>query len=78
MRVVLDRNIVELRAKRSAESRFTKQNTMDTMNWLSIVFGKAAEKFEEEGALGLAQNAKEDAHALFQKLNEFHYYDDVD
>lgn len=78
MRVVLSGDIVEIRSKNCAESKFTKQNTMDTMNWLSIVFGKAAEKFEEDGAFGLAQNAKEDAHALFQKLNEYHYYDDVD
>lgn len=78
MRVVLSGDIVEIRSKNCAESKFTKQNTMDTMNWLSIVFNKAAEKFEEDGAFGLAQNAKEDAHALFQKLNEYHYYDDVD
>ena len=77
MRVVLDRNIVELRAKACTEARFTKTNTMDTMNWLSIVFSKAAEKFDEDGRHALAQRAKEDADALFQKLNDYHYYDDV-
>ena len=77
MRVVLDRNIVELRAKACTESRFTKQNTMDTMNWMSIVFDKAAEKFEEDGRPVMAQRAREDAEALFQKLEEYHYYDDV-
>ena len=78
MRVVMDRNIVELRAKRNAESRFTKQNTMDTMNWMSIVFDKAAEKFDEDGRPAMAQRAREDAEALCQKLEEYQYYDDVD
>jgi len=77
MRVVLDGNIVEIRAKKCVESRFTKQNTMDTMNWMSVVFDKAAEKFEEDGRFALAQRAKEDADALYQKLNDYHYYDDV-
>ena len=77
MRVVLDRNIVEIRAKNCMESRFTKQNTMDTMNWLSVVFDKAAEKFDEDGRHAMAQRAREDSDALFQKLKEYHYYDDV-
>ena len=31
MRVVLNGDIVEIRSKNCTESRFTKQNTMDTM-----------------------------------------------
>ena len=77
MRVVLDGNIVEIRAKKCAEARFTKVNTMDTMNWMSVVFDKAAEKFDEDGRHALAQRAREDSDALFHKLNEYHYYDDV-
>ena len=77
MRVVLDEHIVEIRAKRCAEARFTKVNTMDVMNWMSVVFDKAAEKFDEDGRHALAQRAKEDADALYQKLNDYHYYDDV-
>lgn len=75
MRFVIDRNVVEMRSKGVQDERFTKKQTMHTMNWLSIVFDKAAEKFEEEGAHGLAQNAREDSTALFQKLCDYHYYD---
>lgn len=77
MRVVLNGDIVEIRSKNCTESRFTKQNTMDTMNWMSIVFGKAAEKFDEDGRHAMAQRAKEDADALWDKLNDYHYYDNV-
>lgn len=77
MRVVLSGDIVEIRAKNCTEARFTKQNTMDTMNWMSIVFDKAAEKFTDEGKYALAQRAREDADILYQKLNDYHYYDDV-
>ena len=77
MRVVLNGDIVEIRSKNCTESRFTKQNTMDTMNWMSIVFDKAAEKFAEDGKHAMAQKAKEDADALWDKLNDYHYYDNV-
>lgn len=77
MRVVLNGDIVEIRSKNCTESRFTKQNTMDTMNWMSMVFSKAAEKFAEDGKHALAHRVKEDADALWDKLNDYHYYDDV-
>lgn len=77
MRVVLNGDIVEIRSKNCTESRFTKQNTMDTMNWMSIVFGKAAEKFDEDGRHAMAQRAREDADALWDKLNDYRYYDDI-
>ena len=76
MRVVLDENIVEIRAKKCAEARFTKVNTMDTMNWMSVVFDKAAEKFDEDGRHALAQRAREDAHNLYEKLKKYGYYND--
>jgi len=77
MRVVLSGDIVELRSKNCTESKFTKQNTMDTMNWLSVVFDKAADMFEAEGNTPLANRAKEDGDALFEKLNDYHYYDNT-
>lgn len=77
MRVVLSGDIVEIRSKNCAESKFTKQNTMDTMNWLSVVFDKAADMFEAEGNSLLANRAKEDGDALFEKLNDYHYYDNT-
>ena len=77
MRVVLSGDIVELRSKNCTDSKFTKQNTMDTMNWLSVVFDKAAEQFEAEGNPLLAYRAKEDGNALFEKLMDYHYYDNV-
>ena len=77
MRVVLSGDIVEIRSKNCTESKFTKQNTMDTMNWLSVVFDKAADMFEAEGNPLLAHRAKEDGDALFKKLNDYHYYDNT-
>jgi len=77
MRVVLSGDIVELRSKNCTESKFTKQNTMDTMNWLSVVFDKAADMFEAEGNSLLAHRAKEDGDVLFEKLNDYHYYDNT-
>lgn len=77
MRVVLNGDIVEVRSKNCTESKFTKQNTMDTMNWLSVVFDKAADMFEAEGNPPLAHRAKEDGDALFEKLRKNGYYDDA-
>ena len=78
MRVVLSGDIVELRSKNCTESKFTKQNTMDTMNWLSVVFDKAAEQFEAEGNPLLAHRAKEDGDAIFEKLKDYGYYNTVE
>ena len=77
MRVVLSGDIVELRSKNCTESKFTKQNTMDTMNWLSVVFDKAADMFKAEGNPVLAHRAEEDGDAIFEKLSDYGYYDDV-
>lgn len=77
MRVVLSGDIVELRSKNCTESKFTKQNTMDTMNWLSIIFYEASKSFEADGHCVMAQKAKEDGDALFTKLKDCGYYDDV-
>ena len=77
MRVVLDSNIVEIRAKKCEESRFTKTNTMDTMNWMSIMFREAAKSFENRGYPVHAKHATEAADVLYEKLNKYHYYDSV-
>lgn len=77
MRVVLRGNIVEIRAKACEEGRFTKTNTMDTMNWLSICLNEAARYNEEHGHDVCAKEMREAANALYEKLNKYHYYDDV-
>lgn len=77
MRVVLGGNIVEIRAKNCEESRFTKTNTMDTMNWLALMFREAAENYERKGYPAHAGQAKDAADALHEKLNRYHYYENV-
>ena len=74
MRVELRGNIVEIRAKNCEEGRFTKTNTMDTMNWLSIALREAAEYNEERGFYACAEEMREGADALYEKLEKYHYY----
>lgn len=75
MRAVINQSVVELRAKKPAEERFTKRETMAIMNYLSIVFDKAAEKFEEEGRKASAMGCRENADNLYEKLDDMGYYD---
>lgn len=77
MRVVLNGDIVELRSKNCEGAKFTKQNTLDTICWLAVVLNAAGDKFEEEGNVGFAKSVRESAYALHQKLEKYHYYDDV-
>ena len=77
MRVVLRGNIVEIRAKACEEGRFTKTNTMDTMNWLSICLSDAAKYNEERGHHACAEEMREAANNLYEKLSKYHYYDAV-
>lgn len=77
MRVVLKGNIVEIRAKACEEGRFTKTNTMDTMNWLSICLDEAAKYNEEHGHPACAEAMREAADNLYEKLKKYGYYDRV-
>lgn len=77
MRVVLRGNIVEIRAKACEEGRFTKTNTMDTMNWLSICLSEAAKYNEEHGHYACAEEMQEAADNLYEKLKRYKYYDRV-
>lgn len=74
MRVVLKGNIVEIRAKACEEGRFTKTNTMDTMNWLSICLNEAAKYNEEHGHHVCAEEMREAADNLYKKLEKYGYY----
>ena len=75
MRVVLKGNIVEIRAKACEEGRFTKTNTMDTMNWLSICLSEAAKYNEEHDHYACAEEMREAADNLYEKLKKYGYYD---
>ena len=55
-------------------AEFTSENRIKPMLRLTPTL---AEKFDEDGRHAMAQRAREDSDALFQKLNEYHYYDDV-
>lgn len=77
MRVVLNGHIVELRAKACEEGRFTKTDTMNVMNWLSSSLREAAMYNSTIGACVCAEHLSKDAHALYEKLDKHHYYDDV-
>lgn len=45
------------------------------MNYLSIVFGKAAERYESLGLYGLAKQARENSNLIYNALDDCHYYD---
>ena len=77
MRVVLRGNIVEIRAKNCEEGRFTKTNTMDTMNWLSICLNEAAKYNEEHGHYVCAKEMRKAADNLYEKLKKYGYYDSI-
>jgi len=77
MRVVLRGNIVEIRAKNCEEGRFTKTNTMDTMNWLSLCLKEAAKYNDEIGCPVCAKEMREAADNLYEKLRKNGYFDDV-
>ena len=77
MRVVLNGHIVELRAKACEEGKFTKTDTMNVMNWLSISLREAAVYNSTMGADVCAKYLNADADALFEKLKKNGYYDDA-
>ena len=74
MRVVLDGNIVEIRAKNCEEGRFTKTDTMNVMNWLSLCLKEAAKYNEEIGCPVCANEMREAADNLYEKLKKYGYY----
>ena len=45
-----------------------------TMNYLSIVFGEAAEHYESLGLYALARKARENADLTYKALDEINYY----
>lgn len=74
MKFIMDQSICEFRAKGLNDDWYTKKGTMDAMNWLSIVFDKAADTFEREGKTLLAHIARQDGTHIYNKLNDQGYY----
>ena len=50
---------------------------MDTMNWLSICLSEAAKYNEEHGHYACAEEMREAADNLYEKLKKYGYYNRV-
>ena len=74
MRVVLNGHIVELRAKACEEGKFTKTDTMNVMNWLSLCLKEAASYNDKIGCHACAEEMRENADSLYKKLEKYGYY----
>ena len=67
-------HIVELRAKAYEEGKFTKTDTMNVMNWLSLCLKEAAMYNSTIGAHVCAEEMRETADNLYKKLEKYGYY----
>ena len=74
MKFLMDQSVVELRARKISDEWFTKGETMDVMNWLGVIFEKAAMQYDREGNHLLAHIARQDAQHIFGKLEDNNYY----
>lgn len=74
MKFVLNQSVCEIRAKGLKDNWYTKKETMDALNWLSIVLDKAADTFEREDKTLLAHIARQDATHIYNKLTDQGYY----
>lgn len=75
MRFLMNQSVVELRAKGLNDDWYSKNETMYAMNWLGCIFEKAAMQYDAEGKQLLAHIARQDATAIFNKLEDHHFYD---
>lgn len=74
MKFLMDQSVVEIRARKISDDWFTKHETMDVMNWLGVIFEKAAMQYDREGNHLLAHIARQDAQHIFGKLEDNNYY----
>ena len=74
MKFLMDQSVVELRARKISDDWFSKGETMDVMNWLGVIFEKAAMQYDREGNHLMAHIARQDAQHIFGKLDDNNYY----
>lgn len=80
MRFVLDGFVVEIRAKKVSNgenARFTKEQTMEFCNKMSIAFGDAARWNEAKGYNGIAESYRDVSDEIYEKLDKHGFYNDV-
>lgn len=79
MRFVLEGFVVEIRAKRSNDenARFTKTDTMEFCNKMSIAFEESARWNEANGYDVCAESLRDSSNEIYEKLEKQGFYKDL-